>query len=134
MKKPGKKHIKKEEARKGRNFFHEIPSPAGTPPFVRDGGLKEGIWYGYDAGRDSCVVGPTLFKRSRRKNGQFTVPALHEYGGVRFNPRSGRDARYPARPYMAPALEKIQPRLPEIYAWAFRGAPLKGQRNRRASR
>jgi hypothetical protein len=60
------------------------------------------------------VIGPTALSNS---NGE--APSLLEYGGtVRIrDPRSGRrrTARYRARPYMGPALEAEQPKLPPMW-------------------
>lgn len=105
-------------------------SPPGRPPYAHQGGLREGIWYGYDEHRDSVVIGPTLFKSSRVRKGSMTTPALHEHGGRRFNPRSGQDHVYPARPYMQPALDVVQPRLPQMYVQAFQKTAGRGSQRR----
>lgn len=102
--------------------------------------LRELLLFAYDAGRKSAVVGPLGFKA----RGGTPVPALHEYGGSRTgakgdsipvknpagrDPRTGRfysrgvhwvdvtgkTIRYPARPYMRPALEKTKAKFVESF-------------------
>ena len=83
------------------------PSPSGTPPRTTRGQLRSSIFYSVDEadvfGGDSTVfIGPS----ERKMEG---IGELHEFGG-RF-----RKARYPERPYMRPALERIRPRLPDYW-------------------
>jgi len=114
------------------------PSEPGTPPSAVQGHLRDFLFFAYDAaganGNGSVVVGPAGFKRS-------VVPALHEFGGdvagngrvVWMTRKPGRDSkgrfvtagkervtlngniRYPARPYMRPALEKIKPKFAGLF-------------------
>lgn len=109
-------------------------SSPGQPPSVHASGrdsLKT-ILFGYEASRHSVVVGPVkLNQASRTSSGRMTIPQLHEFGGTaqieeersRFTPpgmwfsrdrrrraRPGqrfrtRQAIYPARPFMGPALD-----------------------------
>lgn len=88
------------------------PAPPGSPPRSRQGALRELLFFAVKrlGHKLSWVVGPMVFSRS----GRGTVPALHEYGGsyriyVRVPGRKERKpvvVRYPARPYMAPALRE----------------------------
>lgn len=70
--------------------------------------LREMLFFAYDQRTQTVVVGPLGFKNS-------PVPALHEFGGT--HRVKGKDVRYPARPYMAPALNKSLPKFAE----SFRG-------------
>ena len=116
-------------------------SPPGTPPYthVDPGhmlGFRRNIYFAYDVGRRSVVIGP------QAKGNQPLLPALHEWGGAQTllgYERLGRKAQplppqlkvvvwfsswarpnkrrwlatgdrrrvhYPARPFMRPALRK----------------------------
>lgn len=80
------------------------PSAPGKPPRTREDSkgakrLKKSILYAVESPLEA-VIGP-----SARIIGP--VGAAHEFGG-RF-----RGASYPARPFMAPALEKVRDRLPK---------------------
>src|SRR5437763_11457169 len=75
-------------------------SQPGQPPSSHEGSLRGKIYFGYDAGKKSVVVGP-----ARYKNG--TAPNVLEFGGsVRREDHKGRafNARYKPRPFMGPAL------------------------------
>ncbi len=120
------------------------PSPPGTPPSVqsRDSyATLRNILFAYDAATDSVIVGPILLASTRR-NRRFTVPELHEKGGsvagdgrlVEVRTPAGRDARgrripagtrkvrldgrlkYPKRPFMVPALERVSPKFADQFA------------------
>jgi phage gpG-like protein len=75
------------------------PSPPGQPP-KSAGRLRKSILYAVQS--DSVIIGPTA-------NVIGQVGAVHEFG-ERF-----RDAKYPARPYMGPALEKTKPKLAAMW-------------------
>jgi hypothetical protein len=79
------------------------PSPAGTPPHTRKGRLRNAIKYAVTPGKQSVVIGP-----------DYVVAAdsgmAHEFGG------KFRHERYPKRPFMGPALEKVKDRLPSFWA------------------
>lgn len=107
-------------------------SPPGTPPFTHTGFLRQDIQYALDPAKLMVVVGPY---RSPWLN------ELHEFGGnlpmtqyrrgdsgrafwYRSAGRKSRHwtatgkkktVRYPARPYMHPALTKVTQQLPR--AW-----------------
>jgi phage gpG-like protein len=78
-------------------------SAPGTPPHTRRGLLRGAIVYGVEKYRDSAVIGPTYERVG-------TSAMAHEFGG-RY-----RKERYPKRPFMGPALEKLTPRLPGFWA------------------
>ncbi|MEM6503893.1 MAG: hypothetical protein AAF711_00350 [Planctomycetota bacterium] len=92
-------------------------SAPGGPPHSHVGLLRRFIFFGYDPRKRSVVIGPTALSNS---NGE--APSLLEYGGTARirdprNPRSGRrrTARFRERPYMGPALEAEQPKLPSMW-------------------
>jgi hypothetical protein len=120
--------------RRKSQFAHSAP---GSPPFAKSGELRDLLFFGYDAKTGTFVVGPLGFKGS-------DVPSLHEHGGTRAAGKGeflllknspGRDHRgkfvsrgtrkvaikgtvkYPARPFMAPALKTSIPK----FAASFRG-------------
>jgi hypothetical protein len=82
-------------------------SPPGTPPHTRRGQLKRAIAYAVDKQRGVVVIGP-------EREAVGTSGSAHEFGG-RY-----RRERYPKRPYMGPALEKLQDRLPDFWANSVR--------------
>lgn len=92
-------------------------SAPGTPPLQHTGLLRGGVFYGVDRAAESVVVGPTL--KPRKGSGNLTPPQVLEFGGtVTRRAQSKRDYhrrryggklvmrrfKYPARPYMGPAL------------------------------
>jgi len=78
-----------------------VPAESGAPPHTRKGQLKRAILYAVE--KDSVVIGPDA-----GVVGASASP--HEFGG-----RYKRE-KYPKRPFMGPALEKVKDRLPK--AWA----------------
>ena len=89
------------------------PAPPGLPPSSHTGLLKKSIFFGYDPGQRSVVIGPTRLDR----RGRGEAPSLLEYGGQTTLVRRGKRGRatYGARPYMGPAFEKEQPKLPAMW-------------------
>jgi len=83
------------------------PSPPGAPPHTRRGQLRRAIAYSLDKQRQVVVIGP-------ERDAVGTSGCAHEFGG------SYRRERYPKRPYMGPALEKLQDRLPDFWASSVR--------------
>ena len=88
-------------------------APPGSPPSSHTGLLKKFIFFGYDPDQRSVVIGPTRLDR----RGQGEAPSLLEYGGQTTLVRRGKRERvtYRARPYMGPAFEKEQPKLPAMW-------------------
>lgn len=97
-------------------------SRPGEPPRKHTGVLRDRIFFAYDKDEQAVVIGP-------EKVGTGEAPAILEYGGERVieeysysgdvwaqaTPRRARDprakyrkrrAKYAARPYMKPALDK----------------------------
>jgi hypothetical protein len=121
-------------------------SAPGDPPSAHAKGTAslKTILFGYDQGSDSVVIGPVVLNTGRRLANR-TVPNLMEFGGTvrTTSPQSirvgaGRDARgrflpdrivrvkagsafvYRPRPFMGPALESEQPKLPLFWASSIR--------------
>ena len=88
-------------------------APPGQPPSSHTGLLKKFIFFGYDAARQSVVIGPTRLNQK----GRGEAPPLLEYGGKTTLKRRGKRQRttYKARPYMGPAFEKEKPQLPAMW-------------------
>lgn len=95
-------------------------APPGKPPHSHKGTLRRFIFFGYDRGSDSVVVGPVGFRKS-------TAPSVLEFGSqaTLVRRRRGRlvrqRARYEPRPFMGPALQKEAPKLPKLWAGSVRG-------------
>jgi hypothetical protein len=88
-------------------------SEPGSPPSSHVGLLRKLIYFGYDPGRRSVVIGPTPL------HGAAEAPPLLEYGGkARRRGRKDRPvmATYKARPFMGPAFEREKPKLPAMWA------------------
>jgi len=88
-------------------------SKPGEPPSSHVGTLRRLIFFGYDVERRSVVIGPTPFRS------EAEAPPLLEYGG--HAPRRDRKgkrvtATYRPRPFMGPAFEREQPKLPALWA------------------
>ena len=113
-------------------------SRPGSPPSSHIGLLKKFIYFGYDPNRDSVVIGPVRLTHK----GRGQAPANLEYGGtitlptreVEVKGKAGRDDhgrftksikqkntikggkhRIRPRPFMQPAFEKEQPKLPGMW-------------------
>lgn len=123
-------------------------SPPGSPPYTRarsgDFASLRSIFFSWDAAARSVVVGPALLNGSAHQS--LTVPELHEHGGerqvVEVQTRPGgpwlpiksksrrskivaqrtRRARYPARPYMEPALTASLERVTDPWRDSIRRA------------
>jgi len=99
-------------------------SQPGSPPSSHVGLLRKLIYFGYDAGRKSVVIGPAPLHRTAE------APPLLEYGGRALRKdlpgrqagRKGKNvvATYRPRPYMGPAFEKERPKLPALWAGSVR--------------
>ena len=98
---------------KGSIRNRKAAAPPGSPPSSHTGLLKKFIFFGYDPGRESVVIGPTRLDR----RGQGEAPSLLEHGGQTTLVRRDKRERatYRARPYMGPAFEKEQPKLPAMW-------------------
>ncbi len=96
-------------------------SPPGSPPHSHVGLLRNFILFGYDPASDSVVIGPA------KLNKPTEAPRVLEHGGTTTITRFARGRlrkrrlRIAARPYMGPALEKEQPKLPKLWAGSVKG-------------
>ena len=91
-------------------------STPGSPPSSHTGLLKRFIFFGYDPRKRSVVIGPVRLTQ----NGRGKAPSLLEYGGTTTlqrhdNPRKRVRANFRSRPFMGPAFEKEQPKLPAMW-------------------
>lgn len=108
-------HIARREGRPPPELPY-VASKPGEPPRVRKGLLKRFLFYAWDPTARTVVVGPQALGRSR-------TPSVLEFGGqVTLKRRKGnRTVTIAERPYMAPALTKVAPRLPQRWRGALRG-------------
>ncbi len=84
-------------------------SNPGEPPSSHIGLLKKFIFFGYDPGPRSVVIGPVRLSQ----NGRGEAPALLEHGGTG---KVGKQrAKYKPRPFMGPAFQKELPQLPAMW-------------------
>ena len=93
-------------------------SAPGQPPSSHTGMLKRMIYFGYEPGRQSVVIGP---QRVNQKAG--TAPEALEYGGhvrMTWGRNKGKRVAVAARPFMGPAFEKEKPKLPAMWANSVR--------------
>ena len=96
-------------------------SAPGQPPSSLTGLLKKFIFFGYDADRKTVVVGPM---RLTQKIG--AAPEALEHGGPSTvvsglrGKRRKRRIRIAARPYMGPAMVKVMPKFPGLWANSVR--------------
>jgi hypothetical protein len=90
-------------------------SAPGQPPSAHVGLLKTLLFFVYDPSKKTVVVGPVGFKKAE-------APNLNEFGGTVTRRVRGKSkqAKYPARPYMAPALAKETPKLPARWSNSIR--------------
>ncbi len=81
-------------------------SAPGQPPSSHSGELRKLLFFAYDPGTQSVVVGPARFRRGE-------APPLLEYGGtvVRRTETGAEAHRYRARPFMGPALAAELPKI-----------------------
>ncbi|NBC11289.1 MAG: hypothetical protein GVY24_06060 [Planctomycetes bacterium] len=88
-------------------------SRPGQPPSSHTGLLKKFIYFGYDPRKESVVIGPAELTQ----RGRGEAPSLLEYGGTATLRRNGKRVRahFRRRPYMGPAFEKEQPKLPAMW-------------------
>jgi hypothetical protein len=93
-------------------------SKPGRPPTSWTGLLKKFLFFSFDRERRSVVIGPV-----RLNSSDGEAPGLLERGGAATREdRRGKRHRvnYASRPYMGPAFEKEQPKLPEMWRDSIR--------------
>jgi hypothetical protein len=75
--------------------------------------LRELLFFAYDAGSESVVVGPAEFRARKSK---YAVPRVLEKGGKAPARREGgRAITIRPRPFMDPALKKKAPQFPGFF-------------------
>lgn len=84
------------------------PSAPGEPPRMIGGQIKKFLYFAYDPGKRSVVIGPAQLDRPTGAPG-----TLEQGGWVRTN--RGR-ARIAQRPYMKPSFDKEIGKLPRLLA------------------
>ena len=86
-------------------------SGAGSPPSSHVGLLKRHIFFIYDRQKSSVVIGPILLNKGT------DAPELLEHGGQVVRRRKNKRVRmtYSPRPFMGPAFEREQPKLPAMW-------------------
>lgn len=150
MKAGGLKQCGAVTRRIARNSLRRSPNPSrpGQPPKIHgtDSLLKKFIFFTFDPGSFSCLVGPARINSSMTAAAGDTVPGILEHGGTTHfpatsyldtNSATGRVRRrmYAAvaryvqpRPFMRPALEKAADKYPRLFAnaWSRPNAPTGG--------
>lgn len=99
------------------------PAAPGKPPHVHEGSLKRLLYFSYDSGDDTVVVGPLGFRKSEATSllefgGTLTAKhgrAVYDNAGRRTWLPAGERLDYEPRPYMRPALEKEAPNFPKMW-------------------
>ena len=98
-------------------------SEPGKPPSSHTGLLKRFLFFAYDPNRKSVVIGPA---RLNEKVGD--APHALEHGGRsrvtagrRRRRRATRTVTIAPRPFMGPAFEKEQPKLPAMWRDSVKG-------------
>jgi len=101
------------------------PARPGQPPSSHKGLLKRLIYFGYEPEKKSVVIGPTPLSSGVGSGyGPTTVPELLEEGGTvvatQRNKRRGKRPtrqrkQYSPHPYMRPAMEAEEPKLPDLW-------------------
>lgn len=109
------------------------PSSPGEPPRARAGQIRDLLFFGWDQGTESVVIGPETF--TGRSSG-YIVPELHEHGGtVRLRSRrrgasgqqmpkaQSRMVTFAPRPFMDPALKTALDKgvIPEAFRNSITG-------------
>jgi hypothetical protein len=112
----------RQRARSSMRKRKRISQP-GSPPSAHAGHLRKFLFFSYDPGTHSVVIGPA--KMSTKAEGVSSVPNLLEFGGtvtVRKTRtihskgqvtvlKAGQTLTYRARPYMGPALRAEKDQL-----------------------
>jgi len=98
------------------------PSAPGQPPHAITRLLKDFLFFSWDPGTKSMVIGPAAFKSSN-------TPRVLEEGGTsdRTTYRRGNQwvngtVQVKARPYMLPAMQRSQEKLSEFWSKSVRSS------------
>lgn len=82
-------------------------SSPGRPPRTRRGQLRRAIFFGVELEKKTVVIGPAYSRVGE-------AGKAHEHGGLY------RGGDFPQRPFMGPAQQETQEKLPDIWADAFK--------------
>jgi hypothetical protein len=93
----------------------------GKPPKSHEGTLKKLIFFGFDWANRSVVIGP-------KKSKQGNVPEVLEHGGkititgwaIKTKKKTTNTATIEPRPFMGPAMEKANKKLPSFWQNAIK--------------
>jgi len=106
MKKGGVRAVGERKRGAGGRFLKmaraRVVAPAGEPPYVQRGALRASITHAKDGW--SYVVGATE-----------PYAKVHEQDGIPGGWAEFGGRRYPARPFMRPALERVARNLPQLW-------------------
>jgi hypothetical protein len=98
------------------------PSAPGQPPHAITRLLKDFLFFSWDPGTKSMVIGPAGIRNS-------STPRILEEGGVKDNALLKRGAKWvrgsvqiQPRPYMLPAMQRSQEKLSEFWSNSVRSA------------
>lgn len=89
-----------------RRGVKKLPSRPGQPPKTT-GPLKRSILFEVEKDKSAVVIGPS-------SDIVDDVGTAHEFGG------QFRGVQFPKRPFMGPALIKVTPQLPRLWAKSVR--------------
>jgi hypothetical protein len=84
-------------------------SQPNQPPFSHTGLLRKFIFFGYDSGKRSVVVGAVKISGKSGK-----APSALEHGG-RVSLPNGKNVKIKPRPFMQPAFEKELPKVKSLW-------------------
>jgi hypothetical protein len=129
-----------------------LPRPAGKPPRVwteNERATLRNVLYHYDEHHDTVIIGPVGLNQVQQNAvdlGAISVPQIQEFGGVvkisEVSQDKGktwrrrdlrrtlrpwelareRPAKYPARPFMRPALDYTLRRVPDLFGTSAIGS------------
>jgi hypothetical protein len=114
------RQLRPQTARAKARMLASAHAPPGSPPRYNIGLLRDLLFFSWDPGTRSLVIGPVGFSRSK-------VPEVLEQGGsimvsvatrkVQGQPlkRVRKQVQIAARPYMSPALAKNIQKIPEFW-------------------
>lgn len=94
-------------------------APPGHPPYTHQGNVRRFLYFGWLKESKTVVIGPV--KLARSTDAPHTLEWSGETKVPRFWKSKRRVVKVEARPYMAPALQKSLPRIPEFWRKSVEG-------------
>lgn len=101
-------------------------APAGQPPFAHTGNIAKFMFFGYDTGSESMVVGPALLGgvvnalKELEEGGEATIARVIRAQGKRERLVVTRRVTFTPHPFMAPALAAEKVRSARLWANTIR--------------